>query len=62
MVVRLITKLRWRVRKESGEHERLLGGRHKEGRSRVTGHDPTPLEHQKGEGRIAVDVVLNIGI
>ena len=40
----------------------LLGGRHKEGRSRGTGHDPTSLEHQNGEGRIAVDVVLNIEI
>ena len=40
----------------------LLGGRHKEGRSRETGHDPTSLKHRKGEGRIAVDVVFNIGI
>ena len=40
----------------------LLGRRHKEGRSRGTGHDPTSLKHQKGEGRIAMDVVLNIGI
>ena len=40
----------------------LLGGRHKEGRSRRTGHDPTYLKHWKGEGRIAEDVVLNIGI
>ena len=40
----------------------LLGGRHKEGRSRGTGHDPTSLKNQKGEGRIAADVVLNIGI
>ena len=40
----------------------LLGGRHKEGRSRGTGHDLTSLKHQKGEGQIAVDVVLNIGI
>ena len=40
----------------------LLGGLHKEGRSRGTGLDPTSLEHQKGDGRIAVDVVLNIGI
>ena len=40
----------------------LLVGRHKEGRSRRTGHDPTSLEHRKGEGQIAVDVVLNIGI
>ena len=37
----------------------LLGGRHKEGRSRGTDHDPTSLEHQKGEGWITVDVVLN---
>ena len=35
----------------------LLGGLNKEGRSRGTGHDPTSLEHQKGEGRIAVNVV-----
>ena len=35
----------------------LFGGRHKEIRSRGTGHDPTSLEHRKGEGRIAVDVV-----
>ena len=40
----------------------LLGGRHEEGRSRVTGHDPTSLKHRKGEGRITADVVLNIGI
>ena len=40
----------------------LLGGQHKEGRSRGTGHDPTSLEHRKGEGRITVDVVLNIEI
>ena len=40
----------------------LLGGRHKEGRSRGTGHDPTSLKHRKGEGRIAADVVLNIGV
>ena len=40
----------------------LLGGRHKEGRSRGTGHDPTSLEHRKGEGQITVDVVLNIEI
>ena len=40
----------------------LLGGRHKEGRSRGTGHDPTSLKHQNGEGQITVDVVLNIGI
>ena len=40
----------------------LLGGRHKEVRSRGTGHDPTSLKHQKGEGRIAADVVLHIGI
>ena len=38
----------------------LLGGRHKEVRSRVTGRDPASLKHQKGEGRIAADVVLNI--
>ena len=41
---------------------RLLGGRHKEGRSRGTGHDPTSLKHRKGEVQIAVDVVLNIEI
>ena len=40
----------------------LLGGRHKEGGSRGTGHNPTSLKHRKGEGRIAVDVVLDIGI
>ena len=40
----------------------LLGGRHKEGRSRGTGHNPTSLEHQKEEGWITVDVVLNIEI
>ena len=40
----------------------LLGGRHKEGRSRGTGHDPTSLKHRKVEGRIAADVFLNIGI
>ena len=40
----------------------LLGGRHKEGRSRGTDHDPTSLEHRKGEGWITVDVVLNIEI
>ena len=40
----------------------LLGGRHKEGRSRGTDHDTTYLEHQKGEGWITVDVVLNIEI
>ena len=39
----------------------LLGGRHKEGRSRGTGHDPTFLKHRKEKGRIVVDVVLNIG-
>ena len=38
----------------------LLGGRHKKGRSRGTGHDPTSLDHQKGESWIAVNVVLNI--
>ena len=41
---------------------KLLGGRHKEVRTRGTGHDPTSLKHWKGEGRIAVDVVLNTGI
>ena len=40
----------------------LLGGRHKEGKSRGTDHDPTSLEHRKGEGWITVDVVLNIEI
>ena len=35
----------------------LLGGRHKEGSSRGTGHDPTSLKNRKGEGRIAADVV-----
>ena len=40
----------------------LLGGRHKEGRSRGTVHDTTSLKHRKGEGRIAADVVLNIRI
>ena len=40
----------------------LLGGRHKEGGTIGTGHDPTSLEHQNGEGRITVDVVLNIEI
>ena len=40
----------------------LLGGRQNEGSSIGTGHDPTSLMHQKGEGRIEVDVVLNIGI
>ena len=40
----------------------LLGVWHKEGRRRGTGHDPTSLKHQKGEGRIAADVVLDIGI
>ena len=40
----------------------LLGGRHKEVRIRGTGHDPTSLEHQKGEGQITVDGVLNIEI
>ena len=38
----------------------LLGGRHKEVRSRGTGHDPTSLKHRKGEVWITVDVVLNI--
>ena len=40
----------------------LLGGRHKEDRSRGTGHYPISLEHRKGEGWITVDVVLNIGV
>ena len=40
----------------------LLGGRHNEGRIRVAGHDPNYLKHLKGDGRIAADVVLNIGI
>ena len=40
----------------------LLGGQHKEGRIRGSGHDPTYLKNRKGEGRIAADVVLNIGI
>ena len=40
----------------------LLGGRHKEVRSRGTGHDPTSLVNRKGEGLITVYVVLNIGI
>ena len=40
----------------------LLVGRHKEGRSRGTGHDSTFLKQLKGEGWIAVDVVLNIRI
>ena len=40
----------------------LLGGRHKEGRSRGTGHDPNSLKHRKGEGQIAADVVFNIVI
>ena len=39
----------------------LLGGRHKEDRSRGTGHDLTSLKQRKGEGWIAADVVLNIG-
>ena len=42
--------------------KKLLGGRHKEGRSRGISHDPTSLKNQKEEGLIAVDVVLNIGI
>ena len=41
---------------------KLLGGRHKEGRSRGTDHDTTSLEDRKGEGWITVDVVLNIEI
>ena len=40
----------------------LLGSHHKEGGRRVTGHDPTSLKNLKEEGRIAVDVVLNIEI
>ena len=40
----------------------LLGSRHKEVRSRGTDRDPASLKHRKKEGRIAVDVVLNIGI
>ena len=40
----------------------LIVGRHKEGMSRGIGHDPTSLKHQKGEGRIVVDMVLNIEI
>ena len=40
----------------------LLGGRHKEGRRRGTGPDPASMNHRKGEGRIAVNVVLNTGI
>ena len=41
---------------------KLLGGRHKEGRIRGTSRDPASLKHHKGKGRIAADVVLNIGI
>ena len=40
----------------------LLGDRHNEGRIRGTGYDLTSLKHRNGEGWIAVDVVLNIGI
>ena len=40
----------------------LLGVRHKEDSSRGTGHDPTSLNHGKGEDRIALDVILNIEI
>ena len=40
----------------------LIGGWHKEGRSRGTGRDPASPKHRKGEGRIAADVVLNLGI
>ena len=40
----------------------LLGVRHKEGRSRGTGHDPTSLNQGKGEDRITLDVILNIEI
>ena len=40
----------------------LLGGCHKEGRIRISRHDPASLKHRKEEGRIAEDVVLNIGI
>ena len=42
--------------------EALLGGRHKGDRSRGTYSYPTSLKHQKGEGQIAADMVLNIGI
>ena len=44
------------------EHDRLRGGRHKEGGSRGTGRDPASLHPRKGEGRIAADVVVNLGI
>ena len=40
----------------------LLGGRHNEGSTIGTGHNPTSLMHLKGEVWIEVDVVLNIGI
>ena len=40
----------------------LLVDRNKEGRSRGTVRDPASLKHRKGEGRITVGVVLNLGI
>ena len=39
----------------------LLGGRHKEVRSRGTGRDTPSLNHRMVEGQIVADVVLNIG-
>ena len=44
------------------DQDRLRGGRHKEGGRRGTDRDPASLNHQKGEGRIAAGVVLNLGI
>ena len=44
------------------KRNKLLGGQNNEGRNRGTGHDPASLKHRKGEGWIAADVVLNIGI
>ena len=40
----------------------LLVDRNKEGRSRGTVRDPASLKHRQGEGKIAADGVLNIGI
>ena len=51
-----------RRRQQESVTGELLGGRHKEGRSRGTDHDPTSLEHRKGEDWITVDVVLNFDI
>ena len=39
------------------DQDRLRGGWHKEGGSRGTGRDPASLNHWKGEGWIAADVV-----